>query len=140
MRKILILLALTLILTSIVILFTGCGLETSIIDRTLSESAKQMNEKCPTMVDASTRLDSVEALPGKVIQYNYTMVNYTRDQLSEDTLAEMQEFMEAQTLRNVQTTDGLKNLRDIDATFQYIFNSNDNQELISITLRPENYK
>ena len=44
-------------------------------------AASELNKSCPMMVDQDTRLDNAIALPENVFQYNYTLVNLTKDEL-----------------------------------------------------------
>ena len=51
------------------------------IDGELIKMVKEINKKTPIMVDSTTRLDNVEALPGKRFQYNYSITNAEKSNL-----------------------------------------------------------
>jgi hypothetical protein len=127
-------------LTSVVILFTGCNLADSIVDKTLSDASKQINEQCPMKVDSETRLDNTEALAGKIFQYNYTLVNYSKDKLTEEQINELQNIAKTELLKTIKTNSSLKALRDVDTTFIYVYKSNDGHEIMSLTFAPQDYK
>lgn len=50
-------------------------------DEQLLKVSETMNMNCPMMVDSDTRLDNTMSLPEKILAYNYTLVNYTIDEL-----------------------------------------------------------
>jgi len=66
---------------------------------------KAANIGAPNMVDEDTRFEGAEALPGNVIQYNFTMLTETSDAMDEDK------------------SDEVKPLRDIGATFRYRYSN-----------------
>ncbi|MCL2343481.1 MAG: hypothetical protein FWC62_06255, partial [Firmicutes bacterium] len=47
----------------------GC---TQTVDDLLKKTADEANKQCPMTVDSETRMDSVQAAEGKILQYNYT--------------------------------------------------------------------
>ena len=53
------------------------------IDRQLTEIASQFNENAPFMIDENTRFDNMIATPGKILQYNYTLVDMTKEEFDE---------------------------------------------------------
>ena len=51
------------------------------INRVLSQTASELNQQLPMMVDRETQWDSAFAGPGKLFSYNYTLVNYSASQI-----------------------------------------------------------
>ena len=47
----------------------------------LQQTADTMNQRLPMMVDNDTQWDSSSAGPGKSLNYNYTLVNYSASQI-----------------------------------------------------------
>lgn len=81
--------------------------------------ATQNDKNCPVMINPDVRLEGVEALPEKVIQYKYTLINVLKEEVNIDTLA-----MNAGPgiVAGVKTAPDLKLYRDMGATFSYTYN------------------
>ena len=47
----------------------------------LIKAANEINSHAPIVIDSTTRLDRVNALPGNVFQYNYTLLTVDRTQV-----------------------------------------------------------
>jgi len=43
-------------------------------------------------------------------------------------------------LNNIKSSSDMKKLRDWEVTFKYVYKSNDNYELMSMTFTPSDYK
>src|SRR5262245_12772732 len=52
------------------------GFETDSPDDALVAVAAELNKSLPIQVDGETRLDRIDAGPGRKVQYRYTLVNY----------------------------------------------------------------
>ncbi|WP_013321122.1 hypothetical protein [Gloeothece verrucosa] len=48
----------------------------------LINSANQLNQQLPKMIDPDTRLDSTQGGPGRQLSYNLTLVNYSSNQIN----------------------------------------------------------
>lgn len=48
----------------------------------LLQTANDMNQQLPKMVDPDTRLDSTQGGPGRQLSYNLTLVNYSSNQIN----------------------------------------------------------
>ena len=48
----------------------------------LIQSANEMNQQLPKMIDPDTRLDSTQGGPGRQLSYNLTLVNYSSNQIN----------------------------------------------------------
>ena len=53
----------------------------------LALTADMMNSSLPLMLDQDTRWDSSSAGPGKMLNYNYTLVNYSAAQINKTQFA-----------------------------------------------------
>ena len=148
MKKRFLPLLLAIVLVCVCVLFSSCslinsalsGAADSLIDKALSDAANEINAQCPMTVDSDTRLDNVVALPDKTLQYNYTLVKYSKSQLTEEQIAQVQSTLKIQILNTIKTSSDMKTLRDDDVTFTYVYKSNDAQELIKLTFTPQDYK
>ena len=122
---------------SAILILTGCS---SGVDKLLQDTANGVNKQCPMTIDSETRLDNVAALPGKTLQYNYTLVNYAKGQLTADQIASVQSSMSTTIKNSIKSTSDLKTLRDYKTTFKYVYKSSDGYELFSITVAPADYQ
>jgi len=50
------------------------------------KTANEINSHAPIIVDSTTRLDRVEALPGNIFQYNYTLLTLDKSQIDTNLL------------------------------------------------------
>lgn len=111
--------------------------KTPTIDETMMELASEMNKSCPVMIDGETRLDNTIALPDKVFQYNYTLVNMVKS--TTDTLALKNKL--APTIANfVRTNPQMKFQRDNKATLNYLYKDQTGQYLFLISITPDQYE
>jgi len=106
-------------------------------DDALLQAANEINKSCPIMVDAETQLDNTVALPGKIFQYNYTLVNFVKDSIDVESI---KAILEPNILNNVKTNPDLANFRENDVTMNYIYKDKDGVHLLKITILPEQYK
>ena len=107
------------------------------IDKALMDIASEINKMCPIMIDSYTQLDNVEALPNKIFQYNYTIINMVKDSID---LYEMKEYLEPTIVNFVSTSSDLQFARDNDLTVNYYYKDMDGMYLFTISVTPEKYK
>jgi len=134
--------------------FTGCGggsessgsgtasaadEEEGGADAILTLAAQQVNEQCPLVVDFDTTLESVEALAGKTLRYNYTLVNYSKADMTDELSESVQAILAPTLIETVKTADEMKTLRDYGTSFQHAYYSNDGVELFVLNVTPEDY-
>jgi hypothetical protein len=105
-------------------------------DKDLAKSASEANKICPMFVDKDTRLDNTVALPGLVLQYNYTLVNYIKDSLDIETL---KKGMEPLILNSIKTNPELKSHRDHKVTMNYSYHDKNKVFLFLISITPDMY-
>jgi len=127
-------------LTCGALLFAGCTQRDNLIDRVLVDAANEINTTCPFTVDSETRLDNCAALPNKTLQYNYTLVNYSKEQLTEAQIEQMKDTLNTQIVNLIKSSSDMQTLKDYEVTFRYVYKSNDYYELFSITVKPQDYK
>lgn len=117
-------LALPLVLAGALLATAGCngfreGLargQAAVMERELSETAANLNNNLPRLVDKATQLDRAEALPGKVLQYDCTLVGVEAGQLDRETF---DRIMKASRLNLLRTSPDLAPLRNLGVTFIY---------------------
>jgi hypothetical protein len=106
-------------------------------DKDMMEIANEINKTCPIMVDQVTRLDNSIALPGKVFQYNYTVINAVKDSLE---LNELKKYIEPRIINDVKTNPGMKFIRDRLVTVNYSYRDMTGVNLFVISVKPEQYQ
>lgn len=105
-------------------------------DEALGKMAHELNQTCPMMIDAETRLDNVGILPGNIIQYNYTMINM--EQARVNTL-ELRNSMEPLINSAVKTDPELEFQRDNKTTMNYHYRDKNGSYLFLVSVTPDKY-
>jgi hypothetical protein len=105
-------------------------------DKTLMEVASELNKTCPIMVDQDTRLDNAVALPGKIFQYNYTLVNYEKSQINIDTV---RKYVQPNIVNTVRTNPDMKHFRDNKVTMDYHYKDKNGVFVLKISVTPDQY-
>ncbi len=106
-------------------------------DEQLLKISETVNMNCPMMVDSDTRLDNTATLPGKTLAYNYTLINYTIDDLDADAL---NTELKPGIVNNVKTNPDMKNFRNNEVTLKYIYKDKDGIFITSIVVQPVDYE
>ncbi len=107
------------------------------MDKALTQTANRLNKECPIHVDKETRLDSVIALPNKILQYNYTFINYLKKDL---LMTYIKKNLEPDLIELVKTSQELKSLRENGVIMNYNYNDKKGEFLLKISITPEMYK
>lgn len=107
------------------------------IDKALTQTANRLNKECPIYVDKETRLDSVIALPNKILQYNYTFVNYLKKDL---LMTYIKKNLEPDLTKLVKTNQELKSFRENGVIMNYNYNDKKGEFLLKISITPQMYK
>ena len=108
----------------------------SSFDKVMMNAASELNKTCPIMVDQETRLDNAVALPGNILQYNYTLVHMVKDSIN---LQDMQNYLTPVIINNVKTNPDLKIYRDHKTTMAYYYKDKNGAFVFKITVTPEQY-
>ena len=106
-------------------------------DKALMETASEINKSCPIMVDNATRFDNAAALPDKVFQYNYTLVNMVKDSIK---IEDLKKYLEPTIVNFVKTNPEMETLRDYNTTINYYYKDKVGIYLFTISVKPEQYK
>ncbi len=117
--------------------FLGVGCFKDMFDADLMRAAIEINKNCPIMVDRETRLDNTIALPNKVFQYNYTIVNLTKDELD---IGKLKKTMQPLLLNNIKTNEDLKSMRDKKVTMKYTYKDKNAVYLFAMEFTYDDYK
>ncbi|MCK5198362.1 MAG: hypothetical protein KAR21_08430 [Spirochaetales bacterium] len=132
----------TVIAVTIGSIFGNLGVEyflnqNNSFDKQMMKAASELNESCPIMVDTDTRLDNSIALPDNVFQYNYTLVNYTKEELD---IEKLEENISPNILNNLKTNPSLKIYRDNKVTMAYSYKDKEGIFLFSLEFKHDDYK
>lgn len=106
-------------------------------DKAILKAVSELNKSCPIMVDQQTRLDNAIALPDKVLQYNYTLVNWYKDSIDVEAF---ELYMKPLLLNLVKTSPNLKTYRDHNATLSYSYKDKNGVFVDVIPITPDLYK
>jgi hypothetical protein len=108
------------------------------IERALTMASNQANKNVPLMLDPETRLDGTSAGPGRVLIYNYTLVNVTKgDGLN---ITRFEEATRPNIIREYKTNPGLKALREADVSMHHRYADRDGVFIVEIVVAPEDLK
>ena len=106
-------------------------------EQIMVQSAIELNKSCPKMIDQYSRLDSAVVLPGKVLQYHYTLVNLTKAEVNLDTV---KKYIEPKIIRNVKISPELKIYRTNQATLNYLYRDKEGEFVLEVSVSPEMYQ
>ena len=106
------------------------------IDKNMMSVANELNKSCPFMVDSETRLDNTIALPDKVFQYNYTLVNVDKSQA--DTM-NMKNYLEQNIINQFKTNPQLRYQREHKWTMIFMYKDKHELYLLMVKLTPDKY-
>jgi len=107
------------------------------ISRDLKIAAEAVNKMSPFMVDSETRLDNAIPLPNSTLQYNYTLVNFTKDMIDVESF---EAIMRPQIVNNVRTNPQMEHPRKNNWTLIYVYKDKEGNHLVSITITPDDYR
>ncbi len=106
------------------------------IDNQLMQLSNEFNKSLPIMVDQVTRLDTVIPMPGKVLTYNYTLVNMSLEQID---IVSLREYLRPRIINNIKTSDEMKYLRDKGVTFVYKYYDDVKRFVFEVKVTPDEY-
>lgn len=106
-------------------------------DKVMMTAASELNKTCPIMVDQYTRLDNAIALPDNSFQYNYTLINMDKSEVSVDTA---KKYLLPNIINNVKTNPDLKIYRDNKTTMIYNYKDKNGVFIVKFSITPDMYK
>lgn len=107
------------------------------IDKVLVKTASDISKACPMMVDQFTRLDNATAQPNNSLQYNYTLIENTINEVNLDTA---EKYIKPHLITNIKTDPDLKYFRDNDVTLIYKYRDKNGVFVVKYEITPEIYK
>lgn len=111
--------------------------EDSSSDRDVMKFAREMNKRCPLMIDPETRLDKVNVLTDNNLEFNYTLINKFRDSVA---IGNLRQYLEPVILNKIKTSPDLSRYLKKDLTWVYSYNDKNGVFMFKITYTPEQFK
>ena len=111
--------------------------KTTAPDKAVLKFSKELNKTCPTMIDAETRLDKVDALADNSLRFNYTLIYRDKDSLA---ISNLKKFMEPVILKKIKTSPALSRYLNKNLTWIYSYNDKNGDFIFKITYTPEQFK
>ena len=106
------------------------------IDSKLVDFSTNFNKNCPMNIDQFTRIDNTIVLPNKTIQYNYTIIGTSKENVD---LTIFEETVFPRLLQTVKTIPDLKVFRDNEVTLKYNYNDESGTYVTSYSVMPSMY-
>ncbi len=104
--------------------------------KSVEEIVRKINTRCPVMIDSETRLEYLRVLPDPGIQYTYRLVHLS---MVKDTMA-FQKVLWPGLLAAFRTDPDLQSLREKSYTIVHRYEGMDGRYLMSVRIRPEDYR
>lgn len=103
-------------------------------EEVLIRFSKETNKKLPVMVDKQTRLDST-LYKNKLVNYKYTLVNLTLNQLNVDKIVET---IKPKLVKNYCTNKEIRFLLESNIEAAYIYNDKNGAFVTKISVNNKN--
>ncbi|WP_319480625.1 zinc ribbon domain-containing protein [uncultured Draconibacterium sp.] len=105
-------------------------------DKVLMKTASELNEACPLMVDAETRLDNAAAMPNNTFQYNYSLMTLVKDSID---ISSFEAYLIPQITNNIKTNPDMELFRVNQVTMNYKYVDKNGIFVTKISIGPEQY-
>lgn len=123
-----------------VVIFTACkgpkAPEITVKEDPVVKLARQINYKCPFMVDPDTRMDSVNILSDGTFQYNYTLVRQVKERID---IPGLTNFMAGQLIQTASTSSTMELHREQKLRMVFHYRDRNGNFVTRIILEPEDY-
>lgn len=91
-----------------------------------SIAAKELNQKCPMMLDEETRIDKVTVGPGARIVYHHTLPKYNSDEIDADSI---RTNLRAEVLQKVCSNEKMRKSIEYGGIYVYSYYGKDAIEI-----------
>lgn len=102
----------------------------------LTEMVININQNCPVMIDAVTRLDSASLPNKKAINYYYSIIQTTTNEID---IISFEKSLYTRLLISIKETNEMELLRTNETTFGYFYYDKDGTLISKFIITPENY-
>ncbi|KRD11728.1 hypothetical protein ASE21_08500 [Flavobacterium sp. Root901] len=103
----------------------------------VTELVAKYNKSCPLKIQEGIRLDSVSLHDERVVQYNLTLLNVTKETAEVNVI---QEEIQKSLLSTAKANPGLQVFRDNDYTLIYSYSDKKKSFLFTVKILPDQYK
>ena len=110
--------------------------KTVAVDKSLKIYAEQINKSCPVKVDEYTQLNFIDALPNRILKYDYTLA-VDKSQVDPNLFNEQ---IESQLINNIQNNPQMEMLRNNKTTFIHVYKDLKGNGIAEIEITPEEYE
>ena len=118
-------------------ILSSCG---AAIDKLIDKMAVEGNKQCPMHIDSATRLDSIMHSEKSVLEYSYTLIDVSEENLSmdKDQAASISKALIIENLKNTESKE-LKAILKLKATLRYTYYDKNGALLFSFDVVPDDY-
>lgn len=106
------------------------------IDKEMQVVADELNKSCPMQIDEYTVLENTVALPGKIFQYNYKLINLDKTEVNLDTV---RKYVYPGILENIKTNPSMEMQRKFEVTFKYYYKDKNGAFVDEYVVKPHDY-
>lgn len=117
------------------LLFAGCSDESKNMEE-LSGIAKEINEKCPQMLDSETRLDGIEVKEPNTLVYRYTLINV----INHVDTVQFYRALWPGIISTIKVSVEMKKLREHNTNIEYFYQDKNNKPIYTFRISPADYK
>lgn len=107
------------------------------IDKELTKTSNEINKNCPILVDKDTQLDGTVALPNKIIQYNYTLINFYKEEIN---IEDVKKFVFDNSLNNIKENPDMSLMKKNKVTLRYSYKDKNGVFLFTTEVKPKDYE
>ncbi|MDJ1499458.1 hypothetical protein [Xanthocytophaga agilis] len=107
------------------------------LDKQLLNAASEINKTCPVMIDQETRLDNTFSTSKSDFRYNYTLVNRSKEEID---VAALENYIKPPLIKNIRTNPEMSLFRNNEITLTYTYKDKNGTFVLSLPIKPEEYK
>lgn len=125
-----------LVILSFACMLLACSEQVKYEDE-LEKVCKNINNKCPQMLDSETRFEGVQYLAPNSLHYKYTLVNLSQPVV--DTGA-FRSSLWPGLVSNIKVSRDMKKLREHETTMYYSYFDKSSRLIYTFTIVAQDYK
>jgi hypothetical protein len=106
------------------------------INKEIAEGVKLINKSVPVIIDSLYRLDFAAALPERILQFNYTILNVEKSEIDTSHLkSTAKELM----IENLKSNPKVALFREYGIRIQSIYKDESGDQICKVEIMPEEY-
>jgi hypothetical protein len=102
----------------------------------LSKVAREINDKCPKMLDSETRLDGIEVKEPNTLVYKYTLISLSVQNI--DTV-QFYRALWPGIISNIKVSPEMKRLKQNNTNIEYYYQDKTNKPIYTFRIGPLDY-